>query len=603
MSKKINEEVSPNGLKFTQAAQKETKKESDAYYKSVQKKIDSVYGTKGKVEVEPIKREYTDEEKEYHDEMETLNGLEMTEYASEPDDTFKDRAKKGITGDSTMGNETHTGEWNPETGEGNGNTEPVWNASSEDFADKLLKRIEKSKKKRDDQALNYVALGDDMELKSKPNLNKSLAFENVNKSMDNDKNYIDKFLEEQELEETTNTENIEENTTEDIMESVNTHFAVVGNKIVEGFNFNGLNKEAIVSEASKLVFTPVKNILGESVNTKEIKIYTSRGLAKIGLNESETNDWVQLKEEETTSQPYDASYTHFLIHKDSNTIVEAFEFSNIDKDEMKQWLNDFMSNTDYDLKPKDVKLVSKKNAEQQGIQLDQSNSYYSKVAKPMNESKIKRLKFNNQFNGFKKAETLIPESYKVDGRKFEMTDGNETYLIRWEGNLNEGVAVVLEQNNKTQFTESMNKMKHLMAFNGFDADAVTKGKDRLQENDFFQLNLIKAKKQLVENQEIEKSVLTENVINKKDKFKVLKLEMDALDSKNASLTKAKYICEGNSYEGVEYHITIKESELPIDILAERISINNKNNKPEDRSISFRYFNESGEELTNLYKKY
>lgn len=541
----INEEVSPNGLKVTQSAQKETKKESDAYYKSVQKKVDSVYGNKGKSDVEPIKHNYTDAEKEVHDQMETLNGLEMTEYSTEPNDTFKDRAKKAITGDSTMGNKATSGKWNPETGEGNGNTEPVWGASSENFGEELLDRVKKSKEKRDKAGLNYVALGDDMEMKSKPNQNKSLAFESTNKNM----NY--------------------------------THYAVVNGKIVEGFDLTDKSREDIKLQLESLVLEPIKAVLKEEVSKNDVKLYTSRGLAKIGLNEEVESDWVQLKEEETDDS------THYMIHKKSNTVVESFNFKDFKKDEIMERVRKALKESFVDIKPTEIKIVSKNNALKEGIDL---NSKYI-----IRESKIKRLKFKNSFNGFKKAETLIPESYKVDGKKFEMTDGNETYLVRWEGTLNEGTAVVLSEENKEAINESINKMKHLMAFNSLECET-SKGKDRVFESQLFELNLQKAKRFITESQEKEKSLMTESVAEKpiKEKFKAQKLGFDPIVESVATLTKAKYIVEGKSYEGVEYHITIKESELPTDVIIGRIIEENKNKKPADRIIEFKFTNEKGE---------
>jgi glycosyltransferase involved in cell wall biosynthesis len=45
-----------------------------------------------------------------------------------------------------------------------------------------------------------------------------------------------------------------------------------------------------------------------------------------------------------------------------------------------------------------------------------------------------------------------------------MTDGNESYKVRWEGSLTEGRAVVLEASNKQFIKEDMSKIKHLMNY-------------------------------------------------------------------------------------------------------------------------------------------
>ena len=50
---------------------------------------------------------------------------------------------------------------------------------------------------------------------------------------------------------------------------------------------------------------------------------------------------------------------------------------------------------------------------------------------------MKRLKFKKPFNGMDNAKKLIPESYKIDGNEFEVTDGIESYRVRWDGSLTE----------------------------------------------------------------------------------------------------------------------------------------------------------------------
>ena len=45
---------------------------------------------------------------------------------------------------------------------------------------------------------------------------------------------------------------------------------------------------------------------------------------------------------------------------------------------------------------------------------------------------MKRLTFKKPFNGVNNALNLIPESYRVDNKVFEMTDGEESYRVRWE---------------------------------------------------------------------------------------------------------------------------------------------------------------------------
>jgi hypothetical protein len=94
---------------------------------------------------------------------------------------------------------------------------------------------------------------------------------------------------------------------------------------------------------------------------------------------------------------------------------------------------------------------------------------------------MKRLTFKKPFNGMDNALKLIPESYKVDGKEFQITDGTETYDVRWD--INE--ATVLRAENKNLISEDMKKMKHLMGFKSQDTLGNLKGEQRLNENKSF----------------------------------------------------------------------------------------------------------------------
>jgi len=89
-----------------------------------------------------------------------------------------------------------------------------------------------------------------------------------------------------------------------------------------------------------------------------------------------------------------------------------------------------------------------------------------------NHNKVKRLIFKKPFNGVGNTLQLIPEKYKVDGKLFHMTDGNENYEIRWEGSLNEGRAIILKAEDKNMISEDFNHMKHLMNFKPQDTSSM-----------------------------------------------------------------------------------------------------------------------------------
>jgi hypothetical protein len=128
--------------------------------------------------------------------------------------------------------------------------------------------------------------------------------------------------------------------------------------------------------------------------------------------------------------------------------------------------------------------------------------------KPQIKESMKRLKFKKEFKGVGNALKMIPESYKVDNKVFEMTDGNESYKIRWEGTLTEGKAVVLVASDKTMVNEDMQKMKHLMGYKSQDTLGLVRGKSRINENAVFS-DMYKKSKALLEGEDIDDASASE----------------------------------------------------------------------------------------------
>ena len=86
---------------------------------------------------------------------------------------------------------------------------------------------------------------------------------------------------------------------------------------------------------------------------------------------------------------------------------------------------------------------------------------------------MKRLNYKNEFTSEKEVLNLVPEGYKFDGNVFLMTDGNQTYKVRWDESINEGT--VLGYRNKSMINEDMVKMKKL--FNYKHSDSMSKTND------------------------------------------------------------------------------------------------------------------------------
>jgi hypothetical protein len=154
---------------------------------------------------------------------------------------------------------------------------------------------------------------------------------------------------------------------------------------------------------------------------------------------------------------------------------------------------------------------------------------------------MKRLKFTKEFNGVGNALKLIPESYKTDNKEFEMTDGNETYRIRWEGTLSEGKATILQASNKTMVNEDMQRMKHLMGYKSQDTLGLVRGKSRIDENEIFN-DIWNKSKILIEGEEIEGQSASKgewDKVKKTAKEATKDIEGSTSDDKGTKAPKAK----------------------------------------------------------------
>ena len=112
-----------------------------------------------------------------------------------------------------------------------------------------------------------------------------------------------------------------------------------------------------------------------------------------------------------------------------------------------------------------------------------------RVTNESKDNKMKRLNFKNEFKTENDVLELIPEHYKNDGHVFLMTDGNQTYKVRWDEELNEGT--VLSYKNKSMINEDTDKMKKL--FNYKYSDSMGKTNDYPKETDTFK-NLFESTK-------------------------------------------------------------------------------------------------------------
>jgi len=112
-----------------------------------------------------------------------------------------------------------------------------------------------------------------------------------------------------------------------------------------------------------------------------------------------------------------------------------------------------------------------------------------RVTNESKDNKMKRLNFKNEFKTENDVLELIPEHYKSDGHVFLMTDGNQTYKVRWDDTLKEGT--VLSYKNKSMINEDTDKMKKL--FNYKYSDSMSKTNNYSEETNTFK-NLFESTK-------------------------------------------------------------------------------------------------------------
>lgn len=436
------------------------------------------------------------EEKTYHDEMEIMNGQEMVQYDRTPNKEFTDRAMEAIEGSSRMGNNP---EWANVTADG-------WGGSPQ-FGKNLVKKIKASIKKRSEQTPTSKMFGDDWEV-VKDKGHKPYALENKSSP---DKNVINEGLSEKNTRVITSW-----------VEKLGANEAAV--KLL-----NGVSQTGMVSDL------PDSNEYGNAV--RRIEALLTKGdlegafkKAKSSAASLERKGMSDMMEGEVDEDVMaDKNYTHFAIYKPTKQIMNAWNYSDVDNAELKAepasyFFNDLNDMADTfntnKISKKDVVIVNRKKLDAMGINPEDIKNWYRPTAEkpaeqepvapvaennkkePQIKESMKRLKFKKEFNGVGNALKLIPEHYKTNEKVFEMTDGNESYKIRWEGTLTEGSAVVLTAKNNTMVNEDLQKMKHLFNYKSSDTLGTVKGQARIDENKAFE-DVWKKTKKLMEGEDIE----------------------------------------------------------------------------------------------------
>ncbi len=424
-------------LAVTKAMRKKSGEINKDGLKDVNKKVaDFEKGVKqdtNSAEMPQNKFNYADDfQKDYHDQMEILNGMEMLKYDSIPEEQFVKRAVQGIEGSSEMGN-------NPEWA----NVVPKQQGfSGPEFGKELVKRIKTSSKLRGEETPAIDLRGKDIQ-----EIPTEMKGDNGSRPTAITKGAIPnkKLKESVEMVEMAST------------------IKPISEKLANALRIN-IEKYGAKETAIKLIDAVSET---KMVSQFPDSVQYGEGLNKVSqlLSSGKLENAVQT----------------------ARVIAKKVE---------KQAHRDMMSEN---------------NESKSEITPENKNQN-----KQIKES-MKRLTFKNEFKGIGNALKLIPEGYKVDGKVFEMTDGNETYRFRWEGNLSEGKAVALLASDKKLVTEDITRMKELFGYKSQDTLGLVKGNARIDENRIFSDIWNKTKNLMTEGEDIENAKADEKPWEKEKK--------------------------------------------------------------------------------------
>ena len=483
----LSEEKTP-GINVTDNIKKLSKKINDDGVKAIEKDVVS-YDKKLKStdpnmgNMAKNKYNYTDDaEKTYHDELETMNGMEMLEYASEVGEEFQSRSEEGLVGSSRMGNKG---------GKDMGNAEEAWGASSDDFGKNLVKRVKDSSKKRAEAEIQTYGMGD-VQIPTGNKVQVATTAMGAGKPKGDT---------------TKKMKSASPTVKETYVNEISTGLAAKAYSAANqklGTDLDPFERNKRVSQADKFdrylnpeLKKQMKEIGGSIINKFNNGVQIA--FDPYGLNVFITPDGMEITKGEVDKLPTNISIRIGKLVKK----IQA------DMKKPQESPNALEQRTMTEAEPKDMSQNDGEDYEKIGREVEYGINPHSEMNEP-NENNdnvkikesMKRLKFKKEFNGVGNALKMIPEGYKVDDKEFEMTDGNETYRIRWEGNLSEGKAVVLTGSDKNMIKEDMQKMKHLMGYKSQETLGLVKGNSRINENSIFS-DIYNKSKVLLEGEDIE----------------------------------------------------------------------------------------------------
>jgi hypothetical protein len=161
------------------------------------------------------------------------------------------------------------------------------------------------------------------------------------------------------------SENNNLNESKDYLEPKKTHNTFVldidTHKIVLGYNTKNIHMDNFFKIADE-----INNELRKlGIKPSDAKYFSIYELKEIGIDPMDEKNWSYGKLKEEHDHEVDKKYTHFLVDKETNKILDAWDYSDLDNESIKDYLKADIK--DMRLKPNDVKLYTKSHLKSKGI--------------------------------------------------------------------------------------------------------------------------------------------------------------------------------------------------------------------------------------------
>lgn len=119
------------------------------------------------------------------------------------------------------------------------------------------------------------------------------------------------------------------------------------------------------------------------------------------------------------------NYTHFAVNKQTNLIVNGWDYSGYDGEELRQFKKDYfiVDLEDFGFNPKEYKILSKKGCLRQGINPDDDKQWSNDGLVPCGQENNNKIEINEC-----KLHAIIKESIKNILKEYGNTSGSQ-YLL------------------------------------------------------------------------------------------------------------------------------------------------------------------------------